>query len=183
MVDAWPGRSLLATVERLICLIAAPSTRCTVLMLLSSADKGGLHDGVSLLEGSVRRKNIVFFSSWRRRIRSLIQVRMPCCSSCWPLVALVFIPINGSHWRFYDRISTGVVVFLVHVAWPNNKLFVQLDNKFPVGVDHVLQNMTTTATDRAGGCCVLYDSDNVLADFTLLRANDVTSVPLRVAEA
>ncbi|PWV04529.1 hypothetical protein C3747_149g27 [Trypanosoma cruzi] len=61
MVDAWPGRSLLATVERLICLIAAPSTRCTVLMLLSSADKGGLHDGVSLLEGSVRRKNIVFF--------------------------------------------------------------------------------------------------------------------------
>ncbi|RNC51941.1 hypothetical protein TcCL_ESM10897, partial [Trypanosoma cruzi] len=111
LVDAWPGRSLLATVEHLICLIAAPSTRCTVLMLLSSADKGGLHDGVSLLEGSVRRKNILFFSSWRRRIRSLIQVRMPCCSSCWPLVALVFIPINGSHWRFYDRISTGVVVF------------------------------------------------------------------------
>ncbi|PWV15925.1 hypothetical protein C3747_26g115 [Trypanosoma cruzi] len=61
LVDAWPGRSLLATVEHLICLIAAPSTRCTVLVLLSSADKGGLHDGVSLLEGSVRRKNIVFF--------------------------------------------------------------------------------------------------------------------------
>ncbi|PWV15911.1 hypothetical protein C3747_26g69 [Trypanosoma cruzi] len=111
LVDAWPGRSLLATVEHLICLIAAPSTRCTVLMLLSSADKGGLHDGVSLLEGSVRRKNIVFFSSWRRRIRSLIQVRMPFCSSCWPLAALVFIPIDGSHWRFYDRISTGAVVF------------------------------------------------------------------------
>ncbi|PWV15989.1 hypothetical protein C3747_26g173 [Trypanosoma cruzi] len=61
LVDAWPGRSLLAAVEHLIRLIAAPSTRCTVLVLLSSADKGGLHDGVSLLEGSVRRKNIVFF--------------------------------------------------------------------------------------------------------------------------
>ncbi|KAF8303120.1 hypothetical protein TcYC6_0042710 [Trypanosoma cruzi] len=86
--------------------------------------------------------------------------------------------LTGGFTTEYRRVPS----FLVHVAWPNNKLFVQLDNKFPVGVEHVLQNMPTTATDRAGGCCVLYDSDNVLADFTLLRAN-VTSVPLRVAEA
>ncbi|PWU88355.1 hypothetical protein TcG_12299 [Trypanosoma cruzi] len=43
----------------LICLIAEPSTHCTVLVLLSSADKGGSH-GVLLLEGSVRRKNIIY---------------------------------------------------------------------------------------------------------------------------
>ncbi|RNC38114.1 hypothetical protein TcCL_NonESM12672 [Trypanosoma cruzi] len=58
LVDAWPVRCLSATVGHLICLIAAPSTRCTVLVLLSSADRGGSHDGVLLLEGSVRRKNI-----------------------------------------------------------------------------------------------------------------------------
>ncbi|RNC56457.1 hypothetical protein TcCL_ESM05968 [Trypanosoma cruzi] len=108
LVDAWPVRCLFATVEHLICLIAAPSTRCTVLVLLSNADKGGLHDGVSLLEGSVRRKNVFFF--WTRRICPLIEVRVPCCSSCWPLVALVFVPINGSHWRFQGLISTVVVV-------------------------------------------------------------------------
>ncbi|KAF8282373.1 hypothetical protein TcBrA4_0081480 [Trypanosoma cruzi] len=62
-----------------------------------------------------------------------------------------------------------------------HQLFVQLDNKFSVGVDHGLRNIATTAADRAGGCCVLHDS--VLADFTLLRVSDVTSVPRRVAEA
>ncbi|RNF07605.1 hypothetical protein TcG_10384 [Trypanosoma cruzi] len=39
LVDAWPGRSLIAAVERLICLIAEPSTHCTVLVLLSNADR------------------------------------------------------------------------------------------------------------------------------------------------
>ncbi|RNC34657.1 hypothetical protein TcCL_Unassigned02542 [Trypanosoma cruzi] len=60
LVDAWPGRSLFAAVEHLICLIAGSSTHCTVLVFLSSADRGGTHDGVSLLEGSVRRKNIIY---------------------------------------------------------------------------------------------------------------------------
>ncbi|RNC37956.1 hypothetical protein TcCL_NonESM12848 [Trypanosoma cruzi] len=60
LVDALPGRSLFATVERLICLIAEPSTHCTVLVLLGNADRGGSHDGVLLLEGAVRRKNIIY---------------------------------------------------------------------------------------------------------------------------
>ncbi|RNC32826.1 hypothetical protein TcCL_Unassigned04534 [Trypanosoma cruzi] len=60
LVDACPVRSPFTTVERLIRLIAEPSTHCTGLVLLSNADRGGLHDGVSLLEGSVRRKNIIY---------------------------------------------------------------------------------------------------------------------------
>ncbi|RNF07153.1 hypothetical protein TcG_10293 [Trypanosoma cruzi] len=38
-VDALPGRSLFSTVEHLICLIAEPSTHCTVIVLLSNADR------------------------------------------------------------------------------------------------------------------------------------------------
>ncbi|PWU89328.1 hypothetical protein C3747_399g9 [Trypanosoma cruzi] len=62
LVDPLPVTSLFAAVEHLIRLIAAPSTRCTVLVLLSNADKGGLHGGVLLVEGTVRRKNIIYFS-------------------------------------------------------------------------------------------------------------------------
>ncbi|KAF8284962.1 hypothetical protein TcBrA4_0043500 [Trypanosoma cruzi] len=38
-VDALPGWSLFSTVEHLICLIAEPSTHCTVIVLLSNADR------------------------------------------------------------------------------------------------------------------------------------------------
>ncbi|RNC55771.1 hypothetical protein TcCL_ESM06710 [Trypanosoma cruzi] len=38
LVDAWPVRSLFATVERLIRLSAESSTHCTVLVLLSNAN-------------------------------------------------------------------------------------------------------------------------------------------------
>ncbi|PWV17824.1 hypothetical protein C3747_16g104 [Trypanosoma cruzi] len=180
-VDAWPVRCLSATVEHLICLIAAPSTNCTVLVLLSNADKGGLHDGVLLLEGSVRRKNVFFLfldetnlsfdSSTNALLQFLLAVGgFGVCSNQWLSLA---IPRPNIDWC---RRSWA------HVAWPINYLC-NWTTKFSVGVDHVLQNMTTTAAERAGVCCVLHDSDDVLADFTLLRVSNVTSVPLRVAEA
>ncbi|PWV15297.1 hypothetical protein C3747_30g162 [Trypanosoma cruzi] len=179
-IDAWPVRSLFATVGHLICLIAAPSTNCTVLVLLSSADRGGSHDGVSLLEGSVRRKNIIYFfffldetnpffdSSTSALLQFLLAVGgFGVCSNQWLSLAA---PRPNIDWRCRSW---------AHVAWPINYLCNW--TRFSVGVDHVSRNIATTAAEWAGGCCVLYD--DVLADFTMLRVSDVTSVPRRVAEA
>ncbi|KAF8286901.1 hypothetical protein TcBrA4_0024630 [Trypanosoma cruzi] len=181
LVDAWPGRSLFAAVEHLICLIAGSSTHCTVLLLLSSADKGGSHDSVLLLEGTVRRKNIIYSFF-------LLDETNPFFDSSTSALSQFFLAVGG--FGVYSNQWLSLVAprpnidwcrrCWAHVAWPINCLC-NWTTRFSVGVDHVSRNMATMAADRAGGCCVLYD--NVLADFTLLRVSDVTSMPRRVAEA
>ncbi|RNC55322.1 hypothetical protein TcCL_ESM07186 [Trypanosoma cruzi] len=104
---------------------------------------------------------------------------MPCRSSFWLLVALVFVPINGSNWRLQGLISTGAVVLGPTLLGPS--IICATGQEVLCGRGSCLQNMAITAAERDGGCCVLYE--NVLADFTLLRVSDVTSVPRRVAEA
>ncbi|PWV11583.1 hypothetical protein C3747_58g72 [Trypanosoma cruzi] len=124
LVDALPGRSLFATVERLIRLIAEPSTHCTVLVLLSNADKGVSHDGVSLLKGSVRRKNIIcsfffldetnpFFDSSTNVLSQFLLAAggFGVYSNQWLSLAA---PRSNTDWRCRSW---------AHVAWPNNYLF------------------------------------------------------------
>ncbi|ESS63134.1 hypothetical protein TCDM_09093 [Trypanosoma cruzi Dm28c] len=180
LVDAWPGRSLIAAVEHLICLIAEPSTHCTVLPLLSSADKGGSHDGVLLLEGSVRRKNIIYSFFFLGETNPFFDSSTSALSQF--LLAAGVFGVYFNQWLSLAAPRPNIdwcLLSWAHVAWPINCLCNCTKNFLWRG--SCLQNMNPMAADRAGGCCFLYDS--VLADFTLLRVSNVTSVPRRVAEA
>ncbi|EKG06186.1 hypothetical protein TCSYLVIO_002724 [Trypanosoma cruzi] len=183
LVGAWPEKSLFATMEHLIRLIPERSAHCTSLVFIGNAYKGGSHDGVSLLESSVRRKNIILSLLFLNETN-------PFFDSSTNALSQFLSAVGGFGVYFNQWLSLAVP--RLNIDWCRRfggprclaqQLFVQLDNKFPVSVDHVSQNMPTTAADRAGDCCVLYNSDNVLEDFTLLHVSDVICVLRCVAEA
>ncbi|PWU85863.1 hypothetical protein C4B63_141g6 [Trypanosoma cruzi] len=123
LVDALPVRSLFAAVEPLFRLIAEPSTHCTVLVLLSSADRGGLHDSVLLLEGSVRRKNIIYSFFFLGETNPFFDSSTSALSQFFLAVGVFGVFSNQWLSLAAPRPNIGwCLLSWAHVAWPNNYL-------------------------------------------------------------
>ncbi|RNF27208.1 uncharacterized protein Tco025E_00582 [Trypanosoma conorhini] len=183
LLDVWPERSLFASMEHLIRLIPERSLHCTSLVLLSNADKGGSHNSFSLLESSVRRKNIIISLLFLNETNPFLDLSTNSLSQ--------FLSAVGGFGVHFDQ-WLSLAAPKLNIDWCRRfggprclaqQLFVQLDTKFPLCVDHVSPNILTTCADRSSDSCVLYNSDKVLEDFTLLREGDVTTALRCVAEA
>ncbi|KAH9598400.1 hypothetical protein LSM04_005954 [Trypanosoma melophagium] len=183
LVDDWPDRTLFSSMEYLVRLIPERSPECTSLVLFTNHDKGGSLDSVSLLESSVRRKNIILSLLFLSEATSIYN------SHTTPLSQfLSTVGGFGVHFDYWLSLANP----RLNVDWCRRfggprclaqQLFVQLENKFPVCLMRISQNMPTTNVDRSGDPYVLYNSDNILGDFTLRHVKDVVPILRCVAEA
>ncbi|ESL08486.1 hypothetical protein TRSC58_03811 [Trypanosoma rangeli SC58] len=172
----------LPSIDHLTRLIPERSLRCTSLVLLSNADKGGLHNSFSLIESSVRRKNIILSILFLNETNPFFDSNTNSLSQFLSSVGGFGVHFNQWLSLAVPKLNTDWCRRLGGPRCLAQQLFVQLDTKFPLGMEHVSQYIST-CTDRTSDSCILYNSDHGLEDFTLSHESDVTSAIRCVAEA
>ncbi|KEG08832.1 hypothetical protein DQ04_06361020 [Trypanosoma grayi] len=181
LVGEWPDRSLFASIEHLVRLLPERSPQCTSLILLSNANPWS-NDSVSLLESSVRRKNIILSILFLSEATSHDFHTSPLSQF---LSTVGGFGVHLDHWL-------SLASPRLNIDWCRRfggprclaqQLFVQMEAKFPVRFNRISQNMPTTSVERACDPCILYNTDSGLSDFALRRVGDVISTLRCVAEA